>query len=170
MAVLPILEFPDSRLRTLAKPVLKVDAAIQKLADDMLETMYEAPGVGLAATQVNIHQRVVVIDVSEAGNEPWVLINPIYEPLSRELQESQEGCLSVPELYEDIMRFSQIRFTALDLDANAYTQEAQGLLAVCVQHELDHLDGKLFIDKLSRLRRDRIRKKLEKKHRQQQYI
>jgi peptide deformylase len=168
MALFPILKFPDSRLRTLAKPVTKVDAAIQKLADDMIETMYSASGVGLAATQINIHQRVVVIDVSEGGNEPWVLINPTYEPLSQDLQEVQEGCLSVPEFYEEIIRFSRIRFSALDRNGKLYKEEAEGLLAVCVQHELDHLDGKLFVDKLSRLKRDRILRKLGKKHRQQQ--
>ena len=163
MALLPILEFPDVRLRTVAKPVLKVNAAIQRLADDMLETMYAASGVGLAATQVNIHQRVVVIDVSDGGNDPRVLINPTYEPLSQQLQEGQEGCLSVPEFRETVVRFAQIRFNALDRNGNPYTAEAKGLLAICVQHEIDHLDGKLFVDKLSRIKRDRIRKKLGKR-------
>ena len=163
MALLPILEFPDARLRTVAKPVLKVNAAIQRLADDMLETMYAASGVGLAATQVNIHQRVVVIDVSDGGNDPRVLINPTYEPLLQQLQEGQEGCLSVPEFRETVARFAQIRFNALDRNGNPYTAEAKGLLAICVQHEIDHLDGKLFVDKLSRIKRDRIRKKLGKR-------
>ncbi|MBO9480346.1 MULTISPECIES: peptide deformylase [Gammaproteobacteria] len=163
MALLEILEYPDQRLRTVAKPVAEVNDDIRRIVDDMLETMYDAKGVGLAATQVDIHQRIVVMDLSEEGNEPQVLINPGYEPIGDEKSDFQEGCLSVPGFYELLDRYAQVRLTALDRDGNEYTRDYDGLAAVCVQHELDHLEGKLFIDTLSRLKQDRIRKKLGKR-------
>ncbi|MDP6165210.1 MAG: peptide deformylase [Gammaproteobacteria bacterium] len=168
MALLPILEFPDPRLRKVAEPVTEVTDSIRQLTDDMLETMYAAPGIGLAATQVDVHQRIVVIDVSEEGDEPLVLINPEWEALDEDMQVYQEGCLSVPEFYDDIDRHSHIVYRALDRDGLAIESQASDLLAICIQHELDHLNGKLFVDYLSRLKRDRIRKKLEKKHRLEQ--
>jgi len=164
MALLKILEFPDPRLRTIAEPVEKVDDEIRNVIDDMFETMYDAPGIGLAATQVNIHKRIVVIDVSEEGNEPLVLINPEFEVLSDDLDLMQEGCLSVPGFYENVERPDRVKLKALDSNGDAYKLEAEGLLAVCIQHELDHLNGQLFVDHISRLKRDRIRSKLEKKH------
>ncbi|WP_257264563.1 peptide deformylase [Endozoicomonas sp. ONNA2] len=163
MALLEILEYPDQRLRTVAKPVAEVNDGIRRIVDDMLETMYDARGVGLAATQVDIHLRIVVMDLSEQGNEPQVLINPGYEPIDDEKSDLQEGCLSVPGFYELLDRYAQVRLTALDRDGNEYTRDYDGLAAVCVQHELDHLEGKLFIDTLSRLKQDRIRKKLGKR-------
>lgn len=163
MALLEILEYPDQRLRTVAKPVAEVNDDIRRIVDDMLETMYDANGVGLAATQVDIHQRIVVMDLSEEGNEPQVLINPGYEPIGDVKSDLQEGCLSVPGFYELLDRYAQVRLTALDRDGNEYTRDYDGLAAVCVQHELDHLEGKLFIDTLSRLKQDRIRKKLGKR-------
>lgn len=165
MARLEILEFPDPRLRTRAAPVGEVDASIRQLVDDMLETMYDAEGIGLAATQVDVHKRVVVMDISEARNEPRVLINPEIELLGGSV-DSQEGCLSVPGYYESVDRNERIRLRALDRDGSPYELEAEGLLAVCIQHECDHLLGKLFVDYLSGLKRQRIRKKLEKRHRQ----
>ncbi len=164
MALLKILEFPDPRLRTIAEPVTQVDDEIRTLLDDMLETMYDAPGIGLAATQINVHKRIVVIDISEDGTEPMVLINPEYEILTEEQEEMQEGCLSVPGFYENVERPNRIRLKALGRDGEPYEMIADGLLAVCIQHELDHLNGKLFVDHISRLKRDRIRSKLEKKH------
>lgn len=166
MARLEILEFPDPRLRQRAKPVAVVDDAIRRLADDMLETMYLAPGVGLAATQVNVHQRVVVIDVSEDQSQPLVFINPEISVLDDAQCEYDEGCLSVPGFYETVVRPEHIRVKALDRDGNAFEITPSGLLAVCIQHEVDHLNGKLFVDHISSLKRDRIRKKLEKKHRE----
>ncbi len=163
MALLEILEYPDQRLRTIAKPVADVSDEIRSIVDDMLETMYNAKGIGLAATQVDIHQRIVVIDLSEEGNEPHILINPSYVPIGHERSDLQEGCLSVPGFYEILDRYSQVKLTALDRDGNEYTRDYEGLAAVCVQHELDHLEGKLFIDTLSRLKQDRIKKKLSKK-------
>src|SRR5690606_1996062 len=163
MALLDILEFPDPRLRTKAKPVTNVDDKIRKLTDDMLETMYAAPGIGLAATQVNVHQRIVVIDVSEDKNEPLVLINPEFEVVEGE-QQYDEGCLSVPGFYETVTRAEKIRVKALNRKGEPFELVADGLLSVCIQHELDHLDGKLFVDHISKLKRDRIRKKLEKEH------
>jgi peptide deformylase len=161
MARLPILEFPDPRLRTKAKPVPQVDATLRTLIDDMFETMYAAPGIGLAATQVNVHQRVLVIDVSETHNQPLALVNP--EIVARDgIEETEEGCLSVPGIYETVKRADQIRVRALDRDGKQIEFDATGLLAVCIQHEIDHLDGKLFVDYLSDLKRTRIRKKLEK--------
>jgi peptide deformylase len=166
MAILNILEFPDSRLRTIAKPVDVVDDSIRQLVDDMFETMYEAPGIGLAATQVNVHKRVVVMDLSEDRSEPRVFINPQIDMLTDEMEQYQEGCLSVPGFYENVDRPQKIRIKALDRDGKAYEEIAEGLLAVCIQHECDHLNGKLFVDYLSNLKRDRIKKKLEKLHKQ----
>lgn len=164
MALLNVLRFPDERLRTVAKPVATVDDSIRTKVDDMFETMYEEKGVGLAAIQVDIHQRIVVIDVSEESNQPLVLINP--EITSKEgMMINEEGCLSVPGCYAKVERAEKITFKALDRDGNPYEKEAEGLLAICVQHELDHLDGKLFVDYLSPLKRDRIKKKLEKEAR-----
>lgn len=167
MAILNILEFPDPRLRTIAKPVEVVDDAVRQLIDDMFETMYEAPGIGLAATQVNVHKRIVVMDLSEDKSEPRVFINPEFEPLTEDMDQYQEGCLSVPGFYENVDRPQKVRIKALDRDGNPFEEVAEGLLAVCIQHECDHLNGKLFVDYLSTLKRDRIRKKLEKQHRQQ---
>ena len=165
MAILEILEFPDPRLRTVAKPVANVDDATRKVLDDMFETMYDAAGIGLAATQVNIHQQIVVMDLSEEKNEPMVFINPEVTFLTEETEPYDEGCLSVPGFYESVERHTKIRVTALDRDGKEFMLEPDGLLAVCVQHELDHLNGKLFVDYISPMKRQRIRKKLEKSHR-----
>lgn len=165
MALLDILEYPDKRLRTVARPVAEVNDDIRKIVDNMLETMYHAQGVGLAATQVDIHQRIVVMDMSKDGNDPLVLINPSYEGIGEDKSELQEGCLSVPGFFELLDRFDKVRLTALNRNGEEYTMELDGLAAVCVQHELDHLEGKLFIDALSRMKQDRIRKKLEKNRR-----
>ena len=162
MALLPILEFPDPRLRKVAEPVTEVTDSIRQLTDDMLETMYAAPGIGLAATQVDVHQRIVVIDVSEEGDEPLVLINPEWEALDEDMQVYQEGCLSVPEFYDDIDRHSHIVYRALDRDGQAIESQASDLLAICIQHELDHLNGKLFVDYLSSLKRNILIKKVTK--------
>lgn len=161
MALLEILEFPDPRLRTLAAPVEQVDDALRALIDDMFETMYAAPGIGLAATQVNVHKRLLVIDISDEKNQPMVFINPEFEPISGE-QEYNEGCLSVPGYYDNVTRHDRIRVRALDRMGKPFELEADGLLSVCIQHEMDHLDGKLFVDYLSRLKRDRVKTKLEK--------
>ncbi len=166
MPLLNILEFPDPRLRTKAAAVETVDDSIRTLIDDMLETMYDAPGIGLAATQINVHKRVVVIDLSEEKNDPLVLINPEYEILDDEREKSDEGCLSVPGYYESVERATHIRLKALDRNGEPYELEAKDLLAVCIQHELDHLNGKLFVDYISSLKRNRIRSKLEKLHKQ----
>lgn len=161
MALLTILHFPDPRLRLQAAPVASVDDEIRMLAAEMLETMYDAPGIGLAATQVNVQKRVIVVDVSPEHDQPMCFINP--EILWRDgLEETEEGCLSVPGVYETVQRAEMIRFRALDLEGRQIDQEVDGLLAVCIQHEIDHLDGKLFVDYLSNLKRTRIRKKLEK--------
>ncbi|MFT0211565.1 peptide deformylase [Pseudomonas sp. F1_0610] len=165
MAIRTILEFPDPRLRTIAKPVEKVDSEIQNLVEDMLDTMYEANGIGLAATQIDVHLRVVVMDLSEDRNEPRVFINPEYTVLCDEGNIYQEGCLSVPGFYEEVERPLRIRLNALDKDGTPFEEEAEGILAICFQHECDHLNGKLFVDHISQLKRDRIRKKLEKQHR-----
>ncbi len=167
MAVLDILEFPDPRLRTVAKPVQAVDDALRKLIDDMFETMYDAPGIGLAATQVNVHRRVLVIDLSEEQDQPQVFINPEITVLDKELGEYDEGCLSVPGFYETVNRPRRIEVSALDRDGQAFTEELEGLPAICLQHEIDHLDGTLFVDYISPLKRQRIRKKLEKNQRRQ---
>ena len=165
MAKLDILEFPDPRLRTKAKQVTKVDDNMRKLTDDMLETMYEAPGIGLAATQVNVHKRIVVIDVTEDKSQPLVLINPEYEILEGE-QEYDEGCLSVPGYYETVTRAEKILLKALNREGEPFEMECEGILSVCVQHELDHLEGKLFVDHISKLKRERIRKKLVKEQKE----
>ncbi len=166
MSILTVLEFPDKRLRTKAKPVTVFDSALEGLLDDMLETMYEAKGVGLAATQVNVHQRVIVIDVSEEKNEPLFLINP--EIIAKDgVEESEEGCLSVPGFFEKVKRAEHIKFKAHDKQGETFEMEADELLSVCIQHEIDHLDGKLFVDYLSPLKRQRIKAKLDKIHKQQ---
>jgi peptide deformylase len=163
MALLTILEFPDPRLRTKAVPITDVNDEVRRLIDDMIETMYAANGVGLAATQVNVHKRLVVIDVSEERNQPRAFINPVI--VSREgIEISEEGCLSVPGSYEDVERAQLVTVKALDRNGVEFTLQADGLLGVCIQHELDHLEGKLFVDYLSELKRTRIRKKLEKEH------
>lgn len=166
MALLPILQFPDPRLHTVAKPVQEVDERVRTLVKDMAQTMYDAPGVGLAATQVDVHERIVVIDVSEEGNELLVLINPVITWKSDELQVYEEGCLSVPGVYDKVERSARIRFKALNEKGEEYEKEADGLLAVCVQHELDHLDGKVFVEYLSVLKRERIRSRLRKQQRE----
>jgi len=164
MSKLTILEFPDARLRTKAAPVTVFDAALKTLAADMLETMYEAPGIGLAATQVNVHKQLIVLDVTEEKNQPLVLINPkIIEHEGS--QTYQEGCLSVPGIYADVDRADRIRIEAQDVEGKPITIDADGLLAVCIQHEMDHLIGKLFVDYLSPLKRELVRKKLEKQRR-----
>lgn len=161
MSLLNILRFPDARLRTKAAPVEKVTNGIRDLLDDMLETMYAAPGIGLAATQVNVHQQIVVIDVSEEKDQPYCFINPIIIESDGE-EVCEEGCLSVPEYYAEVKRAETITVVALDRDGKEIKLEAEGLLAVCIQHELDHLKGKLFVDYLSPLKQKRLRKKFEK--------
>ena len=161
MAILPILHYPDPRLRNKALPVEGVDHEVRTLLDDMLETMYAAPGIGLAAPQVNASKRVIVIDISEERNQPLYLVNP--EILSRRGEtQMEEGCLSVPNIYEPVGRAEWVTVRALGRDGQAFELEAEGLLAVCIQHEIDHLEGKLFVDYLSEIKRSRIRKKLEK--------
>ncbi len=167
LSILTILEFPDERLRKKATPVQTVDDDIRKLVDDMFETMYEARGVGLAATQVNFHQRVIVIDVSEEKKSPLCLINP--EILAKDgIEETEEGCLSVPGFFETVKRAEHIKVRALNRDGESFEFEADDLLAVCVQHEMDHLEGKLFVDYISPLKRQMIKKKLNKIHRLEQ--
>jgi len=164
MALRTILHYPDARLRQVAKPVPAVDAAIHQLVDDMAETMYAAPGIGLAAIQINVPLRVVVIDVSESRDRLQVFINPMI--LERDgTQTFEEGCLSVPGIYDEVERSRTVRVRALDRDGQPFEIEAEGLLATCIQHEIDHLDGKVFVDYLSRLKQSRIRKKLEKQER-----
>lgn len=165
MALRQILEFPDPRLRTIAKPVATVDDGIRTLVDDMFETMYEAQGIGLAATQVDVHLRVIVIDLQDDEHAPLVMINPEYEVLTQQIDEMQEGCLSVPGFYEVVKRPEHVLLKALDRDGSEYELEATGLLAVCIQHECDHLNGKLFVDHLSNLKRSRIRSKITKQKR-----
>jgi peptide deformylase len=164
MALLDILHFPDPRLRNRAAPVTRVDDCVRQLVNDMFETMYAAPGIGLAAVQVNVALRVITIDLSANGSEPVALINPQVLD-TRGALATEEGCLSVPGFYDVVERPEWIRYKALDLDGKPYEREAQDLLAVCVQHEIDHLDGRLFVDYLSQLKRQRIRKKLEKQQR-----
>jgi peptide deformylase len=166
MAVLEILEFPDPRLRTEAKPIAQVTAATRALIDDLLETMYAAPGIGLAATQVNVHQRVLVMDVSDDKSNPLVFINPEITVLDPEQGEYDEGCLSVPGFYETVSRPRTVAVSALGRDGQKFNCQLEGLAAICVQHEIDHLNGKLFVDYLSPLKRQRIRKKLEKDQRE----
>ena len=166
MATLDILQYPDERLRHVAQPVATVDERIAALVDDMLETMYAAPGIGLAATQVGVDERICVIDVSESKDEPHVFINP--EITAREgSEESEEGCLSIPGVYEKVRRAERVGVRALGRDGEPFELEADGLLAVCVQHEIDHLDGRLFIDHLSMLKRQRIDKRLAKQRRRE---
>ena len=165
MSLLNILHFPDERLRTQAEPVEQVDDAVRQLVSDMFETMYAAPGIGLAATQVNVHKRIIVIDTSEDKNSPLCLINP--EIISKDgEQQYEEGCLSVPGFYEPVIRAGTIRIKALDKEGQQFELDADGLLAVCIQHEMDHLEGKLFVDYLSEMKRSRIRKKLVKQQKQ----
>jgi peptide deformylase len=165
MALLKVLHFPDTKLRTKAKPVEQVDDSIRKIVADMFETMYDAPGIGLAATQVNIHKQIIVIDITEERNQPLCLINP--NILSSEgTQSLQEGCLSVPDIFETIKRAEHITVQALNQEGESFTLTTDGLLSTCIQHEMDHLKGKLFVDYLSSLKRQRIRKKLLKKERQ----
>ncbi len=161
MALLPILRYPDERLHIIAEPVGQIDEDTRQLVRDMAETMYAAPGIGLAATQVDVHRRIVVIDVSEERNQLYVLINPEITEKSGE-QVGEEGCLSVPGIYEKVVRAEQVKVKALNENGDAFELEADGLLAICIQHEIDHLDGKVFIEYLSRLKLDRIKAKLVK--------
>lgn len=164
MALLNILHYPDPRLRRVAKPVVRVDEPVRKLVEDMAETMYKAPGIGLAAVQVNVAKRVVVIDISETRDQLRVFINP--EILARDgSQVLEEGCLSVPGIYDEVERAAHVRVRALDRDGKAFEMDADGLLATCIQHEIDHLDGKVFVDYLSRMKQARIQKKLTKQAR-----
>lgn len=165
MALLNILQYPDERLHTVAKPVAVIDGRIKKLVADMFETMYEARGIGLAATQVDVHERVVVMDLSEEKNAPRVFINPVITKQNGETSY-EEGCLSVPGIYETVVRAETVTVEALDADGEKFVLEADGLLAICVQHELDHLMGKVFVERLSPLKQNRIRTKLKKRQRQ----
>ncbi|RKR06921.1 peptide deformylase [Kushneria sinocarnis] len=165
MALLDILEYPDERLRTRAAPVEQVDDEVRRLVDDMFETMYDAPGIGLAAPQVDVHRRIVVMDISEQKNQPMVLINPEWEALDDERAPLQEGCLSIPDYYAEVPRALRVRLSALDRHGQPWQLDADGLLAHCIQHECDHLDGVLFVDYLSPLKRERVRKKMQKRHR-----
>lgn len=164
MAQLEILEFPDPRLRKVAEPVTEVNDDIRQLCANMLETMYAAPGIGLAATQVNVHKRLLVCDVSEKGDSPMVFINPEIELQSEDLSAYDEGCLSVPGYFEQVSRPSKVVVKALNEKGEAFEMELEGLLSTCVQHEIDHLNGKLFVDYISPIKRQRIRTKLEKQH------
>jgi len=166
MAILDILNYPDPRLHTVAKPVETVDDRIRQLVKDMAQTMYDAPGIGLAATQVDVHERVIVIDLSEEQNDLLVLINPEIVWRSDEQQSYEEGCLSVPGIYESVKRAAEIRVKALDQQGQEQHIEADGLLAVCIQHEMDHLAGKVFVEKLSMLKQSRIKTKLQKQKRE----
>ena len=168
MALLSILRFPDPRLHLTAKPVTQVDDRIRRLVDDMLETMYAADGVGLAATQVDVHERVIVLDTSEGHDQPLVLINPELIARSIEMHRTDEGCLSVPTVYDQVERHARVSVRALGRDGVAHEFEADGLTSVCVQHEMDHLIGKVFVEYLSPLKRDRIKKKMLKKSRDEQ--
>ena len=166
MAVLPILVYPDPSLHTVARPVSSVDARVRQLVVDMRETMYDASGIGLAATQVDIHERVIVIDVSEDRDKPITLINPEITWVSDERVAGEEGCLSVPGIYDGVERAASVKVRALDENGQVYALEAQGLLAVCIQHEMDHLQGKVFVEYLSLLKRTRIKTKMLKTHRE----
>ena len=170
MSTLHILRYPDPRLHTVARPVAAVDARILRLVDDMLETMYAAKGIGLAATQVNVHERVIVIDVSEGHDQPIVLINPELVSASDDLVPGEEGCLSVPDIYDKVPRHSRVSVRALDRDGQSRTLDADGLLAVCIQHEMDHLMGKVFVELLSPLKRNRIRTKMIKRNREEEQV
>jgi peptide deformylase len=166
MALLNILRYPDDRLQRVAAPVAQVDDRIRRLVDDMLETMLDADGIGLAATQVDVHERVIVIDVSESRDQPLVLINPEIVARSDEMAVNEEGCLSVPTIYDKVQRHARVTVRAIDRDGRHFEREAEGLLAVCVQHEMDHLEGKVFVEYLSPLKRERIRTKMVKKTRE----
>jgi peptide deformylase len=166
MALLPILCYPDPKLHTVAKPVHAVDARIKTLIADMLETMYECKGVGLAATQVNVHERLIVLDVSEGRDVPQVLINPTLLWTSPDVHMNEEGCLSVPGIYDNVQRHDAVKVEALDREGNKHLIEAEGLLAVCIQHEMDHLMGKVFVEYLSPLKRNRIKTKMVKAQRE----
>ena len=168
MALLNILRYPDPRLHTVARPVGQVDDRIRRLVDDMLETMYAAEGVGLAATQVDVHERVIVMDTSEKHDQPLVLINPTLSWASDEMAIAEEGCLSVPQIYDKVERHARVKVQALNRQGEAFEMEAEGLSAVCVQHEMDHLQGKVFVEYLSLLKRDRIKTKMLKKSREEQ--
>lgn len=165
MAILNILEFPDTRLRTKAKPVAHVNDSVRRLVNNMLETMYAAPGIGLAATQVDVHKQVVVMDLSEDKTEPLVFINPVIIEQNA-IDVMQEGCLSVPDIFADVKRAHHLKVKALDSSGNEFELEARDLLAVCIQHEMDHLQGKLFVDYLSPLKREMVKKKLLKRQKQ----
>ena len=167
MALLPILCFPDPKLHTVARPVVAVDARLQALIADMLDTMYDAKGIGLAATQVDVHERLIVIDVSEERDAPLVLINPELVWTSSDTHLNEEGCLSVPGIYDGVTRFDAIKVSAMDGEGKTRTIEADGLLSVCIQHEMDHLKGKVFVEYLSPLKRDRIKKKMLKLQREE---
>ena len=167
MAIMDILEFPDPRLRTRAQAVIEVDDSLRTLIDDMLETMYDASGIGLAATQVNVHRRLLVMDTSADRDQPRIYINPEVDVIDQELGEYDEGCLSVPGFYETVHRPRRVRVNAMGRDGELFSEELTDLPAICLQHEIDHLDGRLFVDYLTPLKRQRIRKKLEKSQRQQ---
>ena len=168
MSLLSILRYPDPRLHTVAQPVAEVDERIRRLVDDMLETMYVNDGVGLAATQVDVHERVIVMDTSDSRDQPRVLINPELIATSDEMVQGEEGCLSVPQIYDKVQRHARVTLRALGRDGQPYEREAEGLEAVCIQHEMDHLMGKVFVEYLSPLKRDRIKTKLLKKMREEQ--
>lgn len=168
MALLPILSFPDARLRKIAKPISKITPEIRNLAKDMFETMYDAPGIGLAATQVDEHIQLIVMDLSTDKNEPMVFINPKVTPLTTEMQKYEEGCLSIPQIYDTVERPARVHIEYLNLEGEEVKVDADGLLAVCIQHEMDHLNGKLFVDYLSPLKRQRAREKVEKFVRQRE--
>jgi peptide deformylase len=168
MALLPILRYPDPRLNTVARPVAVVDDRIRQLVDDMVQTMYEAEGLGLAATQVDVHERVIVMDTSEQHDQPRVLINPEIVQRSTEMVINEEGCLSVPQTYDRVERHARVTVRALDREGQPFELEAEGLVAVCVQHEMDHLMGRVFVEYLSLLKRDRIRTRMLKKAREEQ--
>ena len=168
MARLPILRYPDPRLHTVAKPVAAVDERIRRLVDNMIETMYASDGVGLAATQVDVHERVIVMDTSEQHNQPVVLINPEIVKRSEEMAVNEEGCLSVPQIYDRVERHARVTVRALNRDGQSFDLDAEGLTSVCVQHEMDHLMGKVFVEYLSTLKRDRIKTKMLKKTREEQ--
>lgn len=170
MALLPILSFPDSRLRTIAKPVDQITPQIKQLIDDMFETMYDAPGIGLAATQVDQHIQLIVMDLSENKDQPLVFINPKIIPLTQNKEPYEEGCLSVPQIYDKVERPTQVKIEFLNVQGEQVEIEAEGLLAVCIQHEMDHLNGKLFVDYLSPLKRQRAREKVEKVIRQREKV
>ena len=167
MALLTILRYPDPRLHTVARPVATVDDRIRRLVDDMLETMYAAEGVGLAATQVDVHERVIVMDTSETRDQPLVLINPEIVARSDDMAVVEEGCLSVPQVYDKVRRHARVAVRALDRDGREFEREASGLTAVCIQHEMDHLLGKVFVEYLSAFKRDRIKSKMLKRAREE---